>query len=60
MTVNLVFLPILKIKIILNFDESNETFYKKNETLIYPDNFKKQGTYEIVHFADDVHRAEVS
>ena len=53
-------LPIFKIKVILNFDESNETLHEKNETHIYSDNSKMQGTYEIVHFADGDHRAEVS
>ena len=45
-----------------SYDESNETSanvtsHNETETHIYSENFKKQGSYEIVHFDDK--RAEV-
>ena len=45
-----------------SYDESNETSanvtsHNEIETHIYSENFKKQGSYEIVHFDDK--RAEV-
>ena len=67
-------MPILKIKLILNFDEwnmtlndesnmtsydkSNETSHDESDTHICSGNFKKQETYDIVNCTD--HQVEVS